>query len=47
MRRDKVSKSSKRQGRRARLGRVLVVEDDPIVALAIEARCAMSVHPKS
>ena len=36
MRRDKVSRSSKRPGR-ARLGRVLVVEDDPIVALAIDA----------
>ena len=36
MRREKRDKGSKRQGRRARLGRVLVVEDDPIVALAIE-----------
>jgi CheY-like chemotaxis protein len=36
MRREKVSRSSKRQGR-ARLGRILVVEDDPIVALAIDA----------
>ena len=36
MRGDKVSTKT-RQGRRARLGRVLVVEDDPIVALAIDA----------
>ena len=37
MRREKVSRNSRRQGKRARLGRVLVVEDDPIVALAIDA----------
>jgi len=37
MRRDNESKNSRRQGRRARLGKVLVVEDDPIVALAIDA----------
>jgi len=37
MRRDKTEQSSKRPRRRAQLGRVLVVEDDPIVALAIEA----------
>jgi CheY-like chemotaxis protein len=37
MRREKVSTNSRRQGNRSRLGRVLVVEDDPIVALAIDA----------
>ena len=37
MRRENVSQKSRRQGKRARLGRVLVVEDDPIVALALEA----------
>src|SRR5690349_22395853 len=37
MRRDKTSTSSKRPRRRARLGRILVVEDDPIVAMALEA----------
>jgi CheY-like chemotaxis protein len=37
MGRDKSSKAGKRQGRRRRLGRVLVVEDDPIVAMAMEA----------
>jgi CheY-like chemotaxis protein len=37
MRREKVSTNSKRQGSRSRLGRVLVVEDDPVVALAMEA----------
>jgi hypothetical protein len=37
MRREKVSRNSRRQARRARLGRVLVVEDDPIIALAIDA----------
>lgn len=37
MRREKVGKNSRRQGKRARLGRVLVVEDDPIVALALDA----------
>ena len=37
MGRDKSSKTEKRQGRRKRLGRVLVVEDDPIVAMAMEA----------
>ena len=37
MRRKKSDKGSKRQGRRGQLGRVLVVEDDPIVALAMEA----------
>ena len=36
MRRDK-SDSSKRPARPSRLGRILVVEDDPIVALALEA----------
>ena len=36
MGRDK-TKGSKRPVRRMRLGRVLVVEDDPIVAMAIEA----------
>ena len=37
MRRDKSETKSKRPRGRARLGRVLVVEDDPIVGLAIEA----------
>ena len=37
MRGDKSKTKSKRPSRRARLGRVLVVEDDPIVALAMEA----------
>jgi CheY-like chemotaxis protein len=37
MRREKVSTNGKRQGSRSRLGRVLVVEDDPVVALAMEA----------
>jgi len=37
MRREKVTGSSRRRRRRARLGRVLVVEDDPIIALAIDA----------
>ena len=37
MRRVKNDKSSRRQDKRARLGRVLVVEDDPIVALATES----------
>ncbi|HEU4650281.1 MAG TPA: response regulator [Croceibacterium sp.] len=37
MRREKVSTKGKQQHRRARLGRILVVEDDPIVALAIDA----------
>jgi CheY-like chemotaxis protein len=37
MRRQKSETSSKRPGRRARLGRILVVEDDPIIALALEA----------
>ena len=37
MRRENVSTKGKQQGRRARLGRILVVEDDPIVALAIDA----------
>src|SRR6187401_2850977 len=37
MRRDKIEQKSKRPRRRAQLGRVLVVEDDPIIALAIEA----------
>jgi len=37
MRRDRNDKSSRRPRKRSRLGRVLVVEDDPIVALAIEA----------
>ena len=36
MRGEKVSRKP-RHGKRARLGRVLVVEDDPIVALAIDA----------
>jgi len=37
MGREKSSKSGKRRSGRRRLGRVLVVEDDPIVAMAIEA----------
>jgi CheY-like chemotaxis protein len=37
MRREMVSRNNRRQGRRARFGRVLVVEDDPIIALAIDA----------
>jgi CheY-like chemotaxis protein len=37
MRREKVGKNSGGQGKRAQLGRVLVVEDDPIVALALDA----------
>jgi CheY-like chemotaxis protein len=37
MRREKVSRNNRRQGKRAPLGRVLVVEDDPIVALGIDA----------
>ena len=37
MRVDKSKTKSRRPGRRARLGRVLVIEDDPIVALAMEA----------
>ena len=37
MRRENVSTKGKPQRRRARLGRILVVEDDPIVALAIDA----------
>ena len=37
MRRDESSKSGRRRSGRKRLGRVLVVEDDPIVAMAIEA----------
>jgi CheY-like chemotaxis protein len=37
MRHDKGSQRTRKPGRRARLGRVLVVEDDPIVALAIDA----------
>ena len=37
MRREKGNKSSDRPRRRARLGRILVVEDDPIIAMAIEA----------
>jgi CheY-like chemotaxis protein len=36
MRRDKSETRIKRPRRRARLGKVLVVEDDPIVALAME-----------
>lgn len=36
MRDDKVSRKT-RQSRRSRLGRIIVVEDDPIVALAIDA----------
>jgi len=36
MRGDKVSRTT-RQSRRSRLGRIIVVEDDPIVALAIDA----------
>jgi CheY-like chemotaxis protein len=36
MRRDKSETRSRRPRGRARLGKVLVVEDDPIVALAIE-----------
>jgi CheY-like chemotaxis protein len=36
MRRKTNEKSSRRQDKRARLGRVIVVEDDPIIALAIE-----------
>lgn len=37
MRREKGNKNSARQGRNARLGRIIVVEDDPIVALALDA----------
>lgn len=37
MRRQTSETSSKRPRRRARLGRILVVEDDPIIALALEA----------
>ena len=37
MRREKNDNSSKRSRRRAKLGRILVVEDDPIIAMAIEA----------
>ena len=37
MRREKSDQTSKRPRRRARLGRILVVEDDPIIALAMEA----------
>jgi CheY-like chemotaxis protein len=37
MRRENSDTSSKRPRRRARLGRILVVEDDPIVAMALEA----------
>ncbi len=37
MRGEKSTTKSKRPRKRARLGRVLVVEDDPIVALAMEA----------
>jgi CheY-like chemotaxis protein len=37
MRSDKGDTSSKRPRRRSRLGRILVVEDDPIVAMALEA----------
>jgi CheY-like chemotaxis protein len=37
MRRDKSDTSSNRPRRRSRLGRILVVEDDPIVAMALEA----------
>jgi CheY-like chemotaxis protein len=40
MRRDKSDTNSKRPRRRARLGRILVVEDDPIVALALETALA-------
>jgi CheY-like chemotaxis protein len=36
MRRDKMN-TNRRQGGRSKLGRVLVVEDDPIVALAMDA----------
>ena len=37
MRREKSDTTRKRPRRRARLGRILVVEDDPIVAMALEA----------
>jgi len=37
MRGEKSKTKSKRPRRRARLGRVLVVEDDPIIAMAMEA----------
>jgi CheY-like chemotaxis protein len=37
MRRDKSDTTGKRPRKRARLGKILVVEDDPIVALALEA----------
>ena len=37
MRRNQSETSSKRPRKRAKLGRILVVEDDPIVALALEA----------
>ena len=37
MRRNESSKGNGRRSRRPRLGRILVVEDDPIIALAIEA----------
>jgi CheY-like chemotaxis protein len=37
MRREKSETNNKRPRRRARLGRILVVEDDPIVAMALEA----------
>ena len=37
MRRENTDQSSRRPRKRGRLGRILVVEDDPIVALALEA----------
>ena len=37
MRRDTTEKSSRRPRKRGGLGRILVVEDDPIVAMALEA----------
>ena len=40
MRREKSDRTSKRSRKRARLGRILVVEDDPIVAMALEAALA-------
>ncbi len=40
MRRDNTNTISKRPRKRARLGRILVVEDDPIVAMALEAALA-------
>ena len=40
MRRQKSETNTERPQRRARLGRILVVEDDPIVALALEMALA-------